>query len=198
MFENTLEIGLTKMIKLRKLILLTLSGYVLILILASAFSLLSMKYDSLRKSSETFVKPVVAFHIDGQGVNVSQDLTSNGAVVPRDTRVVSWDITDWKQVDRLVFLLDGFESAIDNPLMRELNIDAKEISELKPSSRTRTVRVSLGVRLHPFPIFVERTNRIFINLRDLSASYREECLIDVIWEIALTDTTSTISDTCEL
>ncbi|WP_147114104.1 hypothetical protein [Tateyamaria sp. syn59] len=176
-----------------------LAAYVLALVTYGAWPFAAATQVPAVLALETrLLKPVVGFVFSSSSANVGLNPISNGEQVPRDPRVSSREtIDDVNDVDRFLFVLDGFDSARENELIKYFKLDAEEIAALEPGSSMSRETIALRTRLHPLPFYVQRKSFAFVDMQYLAATYRSDCVVKILYDFALNMSDQDFKDGCE-
>ncbi len=173
-------------------------AYVLVIGLAFAWSMAVVKFPNLRALHDEVFGLAVGFNFSQASAIVSQDLTYNGSLVPRDPRFSPKDVSSVDELDRIVFLLDGLGSARDNEIMQVLGIDVDMVAEFEGSDTMHLDAMSVGYRLHILPITISRKDHVYVDQNWLVENYREECHIRIVQNFGAREEDNKFRQSCKI
>ncbi|WP_299046687.1 hypothetical protein [uncultured Tateyamaria sp.] len=160
-------------------------AYVLVLGVYAAWSLAAAKFETVANLESRLSALLVGFVLGAETDRVTFDLILNGVPVPRDPRVSERVPQSLDEFDVIVFLLNGFETAIQSDFMRSAGIKVADIASMDSSHTKRTTTVSLHYRIHPLPFYLQRRNFVFADLGYLEQNFEVSCVSTILYDLAL-------------
>ncbi|MEW2912556.1 hypothetical protein [Leisingera sp. JC11] len=173
-----------------------LGAYLLVLLATFLFALGSMKFNSLAIWERKLNPSTFVFWQGGEYYSnpplFSQTMSdTQGQLAVREPQ-------SFEDVDIWVLLLDDFAEITNVEVALQLGIETEKTARNLPSHTTEFSGVSLSMRLHPVPFYVERKRVLIMNAEFLRENYKVQCLDEMVYGAMIGQRDQALWDRCEV
>ncbi|MGH1575695.1 hypothetical protein [Planktotalea sp.] len=169
--------------------------YLLLLIAYFVFVLASMKNEKLALY-ERKINPSTFVFWQGGELYSTPPLFSN-VMTDAKGQLTSRELDGLRDVDIWVLLLDGFKDIKSVEFASQLGIDVEKVANSKSGHSSRLEGVSLGLRFHPIPVFVNRKSVLIFDAKYLFENYKNECLDEMVYGSMIGQRDQELWDRCK-
>ncbi len=172
------------------------AAYILFLAVMFGFSLAATAFEPVARLEQRIFKPKLGLILNGE-VHL-EDIRIGGKQLAFDDFFSSQPAGNQSEVSWWVLPLDGEATESEIKIAEQLDVSGEKIVNLQNGGSVRSVSVSLIMRPHFIPFYVDRTTVVVFDLQFIAKTYRKECHAEVFESYAMARQDTELRNRCKI